>query len=356
MTATTLLSPTTVKIKECLKENIFPFQLKRLPKKSKPLSPFVSKLKFLMSNSRYSHAIHWSIDERSIVITDAELFKRNILENEEEMFKTKNFTSFVRQLNLYGFRKIPSNGKSDPMTNMKFEHIYFRRERPDLMHLVQRTCFPNRRRYAGVRSLSNVMRMRPPRMFTNIPMGTSAITMLSRHVASIIPASEVEIGDVISEVPPVKIPLGTSMLQNVKKENEQNITICHDINDLMNESGISLNSSFTDIDFSISPSPCSEHSYAIPILSYDKNQEFDETTVYEYLNNTFNVEKEVVQTLLSFQGKQRHDVNALQTLERRDLDGLRTLAEVSMIFSESQNNQITKSQSQATPMETLTSS
>lgn len=114
--------------------------------KVKPLSPFVSKLKLLLSDPKYQDAIRWSGNGDAIVIFDADTFKRVILDKTAEMFKTKNFTSFVRQLNLYGFRKVPTNGKSDPNKNMKFEHPHFVQHKPQMMHLVQRTCSSSKKR------------------------------------------------------------------------------------------------------------------------------------------------------------------------------------------------------------------
>lgn len=114
--------------------------------KAKPLSPFVSKLKLLLSDPKYQDAIKWSSNGDAIVIFDADTFKRIILDKTVEMFKTKNFTSFVRQLNLYGFRKVPTNGKSDPNKNMKFEHPHFVQHKPQMMHLVQRTCTSGKKR------------------------------------------------------------------------------------------------------------------------------------------------------------------------------------------------------------------
>lgn len=113
-----------------------------LPVKGKPLSPFISKLKALLSDERFRRAIKWCENGCAIVISDGETFKKLVLDRSEEMkmFKTRNFTSFVRQLNLYGFKKVPVNGKGDPSKNMKFEHQNFRRENPELMHLVHRTC------------------------------------------------------------------------------------------------------------------------------------------------------------------------------------------------------------------------
>lgn len=114
------------------------------PVKGKPLSPFISKLKLLLSEEKYRKAIRWSESGGAILISDGEAFKRQVLDESAEMFKTRNFTSFVRQLNLYGFRKVPVNGKGDPSKNMEFEHVHFKRDKPELMHLVKRTC-PSRK-------------------------------------------------------------------------------------------------------------------------------------------------------------------------------------------------------------------
>lgn len=117
-----------------------------LPVKGKPLSPFISKLKALLSDERFRRAIKWCENGHAIVISDGETFKKLVLDRSEEMkmFKTRNFASFVRQLNLYGFKKVPVNGKGDPSKNMKFEHQNFRRENPELMHLVHRRFTPRK--------------------------------------------------------------------------------------------------------------------------------------------------------------------------------------------------------------------
>ena len=114
--------------------------------KGKPLSPFISKLKLLLNDVKYRRAIRWSENGAAIVITDGETFKKLVLDRSEEMFKTRNFTSFVRQLNLYGFRKVPVSGKADPAKNMKFDHTFFKRDRPELMYQVRRTCTPSKKK------------------------------------------------------------------------------------------------------------------------------------------------------------------------------------------------------------------
>lgn len=110
------------------------------PVKGKPLKPFISILKALLNDERFHRAIKWSENGNALVISDGETFKKLVLDGSEEMFKTRNFTSFVRQLNLYGFKKVPVSGKGDPSRNMRFEHQHFRRDHPELMHLVHRNC------------------------------------------------------------------------------------------------------------------------------------------------------------------------------------------------------------------------
>lgn len=134
------------------------------PVKGKPLSPFISKLKLLLSDEKYRNAIRWSESGGAILITDGEAFKRQVLDESAEMFKTRNFTSFVRQLNLYGFRKVPVNGKGDPSKNMEFEHVHFKRDKPELMHLVHRTCSSRKKKRVAQGNLTNFKRESPSQL------------------------------------------------------------------------------------------------------------------------------------------------------------------------------------------------
>ncbi|TKY62416.1 Heat stress transcription factor A-6b [Spatholobus suberectus] len=65
--------------------------------------PFLTKTFDAVEDHTTSHIVSWSRGGASFVVWDPQAFSRDLL---PRYFKHNNFSSFVRQLNTYGFRKI----------------------------------------------------------------------------------------------------------------------------------------------------------------------------------------------------------------------------------------------------------
>lgn len=74
----------------------------------------------------------WDAEGKLICIHDPEAFAKKEI---PRMFRHSNFSSFVRQLHVYGFRKIRSDEVDGPSY---FKHPYFQRGRVDLLSLLTR--------------------------------------------------------------------------------------------------------------------------------------------------------------------------------------------------------------------------
>ncbi|KAH8117395.1 hypothetical protein DFH11DRAFT_1007948 [Phellopilus nigrolimitatus] len=102
--------------------------------------PFLQKLYEMVSDSATDSLIRWSDSGDSFFVLDHERVAHDVL---PRWFKHNNFASFVRQLNMYGFHKIPhlQQGvlKSETETEIwNFEHQNFHRNQPDLLCLITR--------------------------------------------------------------------------------------------------------------------------------------------------------------------------------------------------------------------------
>lgn len=93
-------------------------------------SGFLTKTFEIFSTPEYADLCGWGPKGDTIYVRKIEEFSKQIL---PKYFKHSNFQSFVRQLNMYDFHKTvqdPNNGE--------FQHLYFRKDRPELMALIKR--------------------------------------------------------------------------------------------------------------------------------------------------------------------------------------------------------------------------
>jgi hypothetical protein len=113
------------------------------PNTSCPSSPgsqrqFVGKLVEILNDMSNSNLISWNQSGTSFIVKDTETFSQVIL---PKYFKTNNFNSFVRQLNMYNFHKVKNaNSKGtkgeDPV--WEFENENFIRDKPHLLVNIKR--------------------------------------------------------------------------------------------------------------------------------------------------------------------------------------------------------------------------
>ncbi|KAG8738614.1 stress-responsive transcription factor hsf1 [Ceratobasidium sp. 414] len=101
---------------------------------------FLNKLYNMVNNPDTDELVRWSDEGDSFFIPSHERLSKELL---PRFFKHGNFSSFVRQLNMYGFHKVPhlQQGVLQNSTETElwqFQNPHFQRGQPDLLCLITR--------------------------------------------------------------------------------------------------------------------------------------------------------------------------------------------------------------------------
>ncbi|KAI9480485.1 MAG: HSF-type DNA-binding-domain-containing protein [Benjaminiella poitrasii] len=100
---------------------------------------FVHKLFNMVIDDQYQHLIAWNYMGTSFIVCSMLEFSKEVL---PKHFKHSNFSSFVRQLNMYGFHKINKSPRIRTENQIwEFSHPKFLRDRQDLLEDIKRKSF-----------------------------------------------------------------------------------------------------------------------------------------------------------------------------------------------------------------------
>ncbi|RKP12783.1 hypothetical protein BJ684DRAFT_11006, partial [Piptocephalis cylindrospora] len=104
------------------------------------IQPFLAKLYCMVNDPETDRLIAWAPNGASFYVFRSDELARTVL---PKFFKHGNFSSFVRQLNLYGFHKVPQLTQATLATSSRaecwqFANPIFCRGQPDLLVLGER--------------------------------------------------------------------------------------------------------------------------------------------------------------------------------------------------------------------------
>lgn len=112
-------------------------------KNGQPQVPvFIAKLLAMINDATNRDLIYWSPNGDTFMVSDMDKLAQREL---PKYFKHSNFTSLVRQLNMYGFHKVASSSPSlkgdlsiEEQGSCEFHHPLVHRDHPDLLVRIKR--------------------------------------------------------------------------------------------------------------------------------------------------------------------------------------------------------------------------
>ncbi|XP_017770603.1 PREDICTED: heat shock factor protein isoform X2 [Nicrophorus vespilloides] len=108
------------------------------PMADSQVNAFLNKLWKMVNDPSTNHLICWAPTGSSFIIQNQAQFWYELL---PVYYKHNNMSSFVRQLNMYGFHKMSTieNGAMDyDKDEIQFFHQYFQKNKPELMKFIKR--------------------------------------------------------------------------------------------------------------------------------------------------------------------------------------------------------------------------
>jgi hypothetical protein len=96
----------------------------------KKATQFLTHLHDAISNKQFNEMLSWSEDGSYFMIVQPETFAETVL---PMYYRHNKLTSFIRQLNMYGFKKRVST-----LGYMAYAHQYFLRDSKNELHLIER--------------------------------------------------------------------------------------------------------------------------------------------------------------------------------------------------------------------------
>ncbi|XP_034291079.1 heat shock factor protein 3-like isoform X3 [Pantherophis guttatus] len=155
---------------------------------------FLAKLWSLVEDPGSDDVISWSRNGQNFCILDEQRFAKELL---PKYFKHNNLSSFIRQLNIYGFRKVMAleNGMitSEKNPAIEFQHPFFKRGKIDLLANIKRkilefilglmrgNCILGVKRKRSLADASDPSAPKFSRQYVRIPVEDCETTALSEH-------------------------------------------------------------------------------------------------------------------------------------------------------------------------------
>lgn len=94
---------------------------------------FVKRLSDILLNDMLNHIVAWSIDGTLVEIKDPGAFSEIVL---PQYYRHNNLTNFIRQLNMYNFKKIKRLDNNE--LSISYKNPLFTRDQPHLIPQIQR--------------------------------------------------------------------------------------------------------------------------------------------------------------------------------------------------------------------------